>query len=57
MRLRLVSLREHFFLSVFSLGVSAKKQHEDRSRQQELVWSKTVREQLALQGKVALRLE
>ena len=54
MRLRLVSLREHFFLSVFSLGVSAKKQHEDRSRQQELVWSKTVREQLALQGKVAL---
>ena len=54
MRLRLVSLRKHCFLSVFSLGVSAKEQHEDRSRQEELVWSKAVREQLALQGKVAL---
>ena len=57
MRLRLISLRKHFFLSVFSLGVSAKEQHEDMSRQQKLVWAKTVREQLALQGKVALRLE
>ena len=52
--MRLISLRKHFFLSVFSLGVSAKEQHEDMSRQQKLVWAKTVREQLALQGKVAL---
>ena len=41
-------------LSVFSLEVSVKGQHEDLSRQQELAWLKTACEELALPGGVTL---
>ena len=41
------------FLSVFSLEVPAKDQHEDVSRQ-ELAWPKTARKELTIQGGVAL---